>query len=1063
MVKQRKPLRDVPARERIRTDLGVNMLVEAGAGSGKTESLAERMVSLIANEDVRVENIAAVTFTKKAAAELRGRFRGKLERRLKFESNPGRVDRMQRAMSGMERMFAGTIHSFCANLLRERPVEAGLAPGFRELEEAEDAVRRRASWREFIDRAQKDDSPELRELLAAELKLSDLYDTFAKVCQYPDLAFPPGDGQPPDVTAGWEALDRFWKRIRPMCPVLDPASTCGLQKAIHEFEARYRHAPRSRGGVLASMMASWESEKRLVQKSWPKKNGKEAAAIAEDFRNDVAQPFGRQWRQYLYRLSMTLLTKAREFAAESRRRAALLNFTDLLLFAARLVRDNPAVRAALQEKYRFLFVDEFQDTDPLQLELLFLLTAEPGAGSDWASAPLRPGALFLVGDPKQSIYRFRRADIDMYQQAKRRVEETGGAVVSLTSCFRSGEELCEWVNGVFVEDPPAVATPYQPAFERLDAANTDPAPSPAAVRLELSPDLNSREVPFEDAKAIAAYIRSEVDANRRKFGDFLILTRRKKLRMGAYTDGLEAARIPYEVSGSGTLVESEYVQALLTLLHCLTHPSDGIALTGALRGHCFGFSDPQLYEYARSGGAFRLSVPVSAEAPGEIAAAMRRLQSWRGLLRRLPAGAAIESILEESGLLARAAAASAGGGEAGKLLFAQDCLREACNAGMTLADAIAELEEGVEDDESDAPVLEPGRRDVVRLMNLHKAKGLEGNVVFLADPAAGVRPRADIRIVRTPGGADGYLTVVRKRENRPDEILAQPAGWTAHEEEELRFVDAEERRLLYVAATRARQLLVVSNWSGKGQSTRPWKKLADALSDRPSLIVPELPPDEEPPLPDLSASCRDATAVERARRRREIAEPAFQAVTVSGMASHAGSDEAQAEEAGVRGRIWGSVIHGLLEYAVLHPEAGAGDLTAAARWLTREYPLAKDEIPHAVETIEAVRASALWELVRKAEVRLAETPLSATLPGQPVQLARGIVDLALRLDGGWHIIDYKTDLASPAALVEVYGAQVRGYASLWTQTTGEPVAYAGLYSVRDRLLTKDVRDVAQSA
>ena len=267
----------------------------------------------------------------------------------------------------------------------------------------------------------------------------------------------------------------------------------------------------------------------------------------------------------------------------------------------------------------------------------------------------------------------------------------------------------------------------------------------------------------------------------------------------------------------------------------------------------------------------------------------------------MPAGAAIEAILEESGLLARAAAASAGGGEAGKLLFAQGCLREACNAGMTLADAIAALEGGVEDDESDAPVLEPGRRDVVRLMNLHKAKGLEGNVVFLADPAAGVRPRADIRIIRTSGGAEGYLQITRKKGEHGTEVLAEPAGWTLHEEEELKFISAEEHRLLYVAATRARQLLVVSNWSGKGNVVRPWKKLADALSGRSPLIVPDLPADHEPELPDLSASVRNAAAVGRDGRLQEISRPAFQTLTVTGMAVHAGSGGATKGRGGLSG------------------------------------------------------------------------------------------------------------------------------------------------------------------
>ena len=148
---------------------------------------------------------------------------------------------------------------------------------------------------------------------------------------------------------------------------------------------------------------------------------------------------------------------------------------------------------------------------------------------------------------------------------------------------------------------------------------------------------------------------------------------------------------------------------------------------------------------------------------------------------------------------------------------------------------------------------------------------------------------------------------------------------------------------------------------------------------------------------------------------------------------------------------------------MLHADASAGDLKAAARWLIREHPLPEDEIPEAVNTIEAVRASRLWELVRKAEVRLAETPLSITLPGEPLQLVRGIVDLALRMEGVWHIIDYKTDLATLTALVEVFGPQVRGYASLWTRITGEKVAYAGLYSVRDRALTEDVRGLAQRA
>src|SRR5689334_1880613 len=146
-------LRDEAARELIRTRLDVNMLVEAGAGSGKTESLASRMVEAVARGLCRVEEMASVTFTKKAAAELRGRFRQELERRIEKETDAKRAAHLAEALAGMERMFAGTIHSFCAKLLRERPVEAGLAPGFREIEAGEDALLRRRAWREYVDLA----------------------------------------------------------------------------------------------------------------------------------------------------------------------------------------------------------------------------------------------------------------------------------------------------------------------------------------------------------------------------------------------------------------------------------------------------------------------------------------------------------------------------------------------------------------------------------------------------------------------------------------------------------------------------------------------------------------------------------------------------------------------------------------------------------------------------------------------------------------------------------------------------------------------------------------------
>ena len=192
-------LGDQAARDAIIGQLGVNMLVEAGAGAGKTGSTARRVAAMVASGACRVEEIAAVTYTRKAAAELVGRCRIELERRLVAETGE-RAQRLRQALADMERMFAGTIHAFCAQLLRERPVEAGIAPDFAELDESMDSSRRRKAWREFIERMRLAGDPVFMELDAAQVRPQDMDGAFGTLCLYPDVQFPAGDATPPDAT-----------------------------------------------------------------------------------------------------------------------------------------------------------------------------------------------------------------------------------------------------------------------------------------------------------------------------------------------------------------------------------------------------------------------------------------------------------------------------------------------------------------------------------------------------------------------------------------------------------------------------------------------------------------------------------------------------------------------------------------------------------------------------------------------------------------------------------------------------------------------------------------------
>src|ERR1700730_6363334 len=384
--------------------------------------MAGRMAAGIASGAYQVEHMSAVTFTRKAAAELRGRFQLALEEQLeqsaRLPNAAERVVRLRSALSNLDRFFAGTINSFCAHLLRERPVEAGVSPGFTELDELADAVLRKQSWRDFLTAAKAD--PIVRELRDAGIKPKDLDKAFETVCLYEEVEFPPGDAVRPDTAAGYKALDEFWAAMQRKLPTaITQDTTCKTQKVARRFygQMRIANSRRSRPGTLEGLLATWDFTAGITQNRWSadaaerRKIAAEITRLHTAFRTDVIQPCLAAWRQYIYRLSITLLTTARTHAACGRRRDNTLNYGDLLQLAARVLRGNGEVRRALQRKCRWLFVDEFQDTDPVQAEIIFLLAGEDPAllaaeSVDWRSIPLRRGALFVVGGPQQSIYRF---------------------------------------------------------------------------------------------------------------------------------------------------------------------------------------------------------------------------------------------------------------------------------------------------------------------------------------------------------------------------------------------------------------------------------------------------------------------------------------------------------------------------------------------------------------------------------------------------------------------------------------------------------------------------------
>ena len=1128
MTEKRKTPADQPVRDRLVTEFDRNFLVEAGAGSGKTYSLAMRMAAGIETGCYTVEHMAAVTFTRKAAAELRGRFQLALEERLHANPRADAARRLEAALSGIERLFSGTIHAFCAHLLRERPVDARIAPGFVELEEAENTRLRERSWRNYVSTARARGMAPLLELLDAGIKAKDLDGPFAAVCGHEDVAFDTGSGDPPSLEPVLKEVERFCKALGKLRPVPFPDETkCKVQLNYDEFDYRLRAVQRTRSiAQLGSLLTFWHG-KDLTKKWWgekvgcTKENGEQALALSNAFQADVVDPFVVKWRAYLHRLAMAVLIDARDAFARDRRRLNVVNYVDLLRVAERMLRESGEARRALQQKYRWLFVDEFQDTDPIQAEIFLMLAGdEPGSAlsCDPYALPLRPGALFVVGDPKQSIFRFRRADIDIYNRVAARIVDTGGQVLSLTANFRSLPGVCDLANTVFPPIFGASSAPYSPKFEALDPVRpeSDAKAGPRVATLLVSEDDRDAAVAAE-AALVASYVHAEVAGKRRAHGDFLVITRQRP-RLGVYAEAFDVLDTPTEVSGAALFNTSPEVQALAALLRALADPLDAVALVGVLRGPLYGLSDQELFQFRQAGGRFELTFPLPGLAPSEsgwspgsldsgasygpVLPAMREVQEMLALTRRLPLAAAVDLVLERTGWLALGAT-TPGGARAGHLLQAIDEVRQVVESGGGLADAADALTEVEQQSaETEALPLESGRRNVVRLMNLHKAKGLEAPVVILADPLHAYEFPISLRVERKGSVATGHLRLVRKNQNGfGGTTLAQPAGWDALEAEEEKYVAAERLRLLYVAGTRAKDLLIVSRSANAGRN-KPWREFEGYLAGVPALKVSLVKPVTRKLGADLSAKARAAAEAGRAARHEAAQAGTWAVATPTGeKARLAAADRAKLAADDARaaaavpdtashradgGAAWGTLLHGLLEHAMRHGDASREDLARLALWLTVEHEEIRPFIPEALDWVDDVRRLPFWQeagtgaevhvevpfAVRlSAEEREAGVPSTrspgASAPGSPKAqpsiptVLRGVIDLAYLAGDGWRILDYKSDLIDGLADVDAellarYGPQLQQYLFAWGRVAPGKVSSADLVALRARRTIKGV-------
>ncbi len=804
------------------------LVVEAGAGTGKTTLLVARVLHALEHGLVEMPGVVAISFTEKAAAELRLRLRQALEARLPRIADDAIAEaRLRRAVSDLHRAQISTIHALASGMLRECPAEARLEPQFRVLDELEALQLQRAFWRRWVDAELEDDhgAALLRAVLQAGVRLDpDLANLVRALYDNRDLA---------EVVRLPHAGGDLEARMRALRQEVQACLRHAQDNCLDRSDKGYAH--------IESLALHLDALEDLAPAGW-------AAVFLQGLRIDAQAGRRDHWKPGAIEASKTqrLAARARLQAvhddlvagvlrrsllwcrrflvafADEKRRLGVVDFQDLLLYARNLVRDDLGVRRDLGRRMQMLCVDEFQDTDPLQAELVLYLGEREGpAASQWQD--VRVGSqLFLVGDPKQSIYRFRRADLDVYMRCCNLVIDSGGEVLDIVQNFRSRPVILHWVNGVFAslfdagaEQPPQPRhVPLVPMPETVNGPTVWIARPGAGAPAPDSADAGRRA----EARALVALVaraldegwmvRGDAGPRRLQPGDVALLFARTS-GIEHYEDALRAARLPFRQEGGKLFFQRQEIRDVLHALAAIDDPGDELALVAALRSPLFGMSDAELWQHRQRHASFDY---LSASTRSPLQSAFRTLAALHAERHRRGLGGTAAQLLVRTAAHAVYAAQPQGDralGNFATLLRRARAFEHSRPAG--LRDFVLALRDL--DDES--PRLsewtpEEENPEQVRLLTVHMAKGLEFPCVVLANLTARGNPQhepivydraeqtAEIRLHATDLGAS----------------LASPEfeALAARERERER---AEEKRLLYVAATRARDYLIVGDFAGK--------------------------------------------------------------------------------------------------------------------------------------------------------------------------------------------------------------------------------------------------------
>ena len=1042
---------DQLSRDKIKNDISSNYFVEAGAGSGKTSVLVERMASMVEN-GIDISKICAITFTKAAAGEFYARFQNRLTQ--------SQSENAKRALQNIDLCFMGTIDSFCNMILSEHPAKA-MIPSDSEI------VDNNALEKLYLSEYARIQNGEYTEELKEKSRRfkgqfydhGDMFLEGVKIVSGNKNAhfnyITPEKGSPDDIFGKervrlLEALNYLRNHPEIMPEKHDKKSQNAWELLLTDSD---------------DIFESWNDNLGSVQKKLSKIEGIRISSLFEieklgpgyehffipHFTRDKLAHYEinseedplliNRIQSLKFSIAMDFIVPAALAISEELRRRGKLTFNDYLIYLRDMLKKDAAEGGKLishiYNRHSYFLIDEFQDTNPIQAEVFFYLTARH-PDEDWTKCVPKPGSLFIVGDPKQSIYRFRSADVASFMRVRGLFENPDvGEVLHLTRNFRSSDNMCQWFNETFSRLLPE-DTEFQSKFTEIPLGDKKPytAVLCGAYRYEAVMPQSLRD--SNDPMKVADIIRRIVDnpevtiqdrdengaacqPRPANYKDFMLITP-GKTHLGYYMNALSAAGIPFRVEGQVMFGECPALFSLSYLMAAVAAPMDKKAVFSSMALSGCDITREKIFEY--NSRAKQMS----------------------------PAGV-FSMLLEEERVFAKAGAENAE-----YVYFALELLRSAEEAGE-----IASLKDGAEfisdliNEKSELERCVQLRPDAncVHIANLHKVKGLEAPIVILAEPKT-TNKKTSVRINSAAQPPEGWIFKLGN---------AETLDYAVEKSIEEAVLQSEKDRLLYVAATRAANALIIAEGltsSGQPVSNNPWAKLLDNVDENIFSVLPNRYKERiSPEIKDAEtlyteaeegSVLNDRTAENKSY---EIIRP-----SMISLKSKLSADEEYNEEsletlsssAKKNPALIGTLVHKLMESIV--SSGNTADLSSLIKDICDNYGITDSYYSDILKTVgEKIENGGypqtgnlpqdiLTELLSADEVHC-ELPFCYA--GEENKIFNGVIDVIYRKNDKWHIVDYKTN-ADDSDLDKQYESQLSAYTEAFKATTGED-ADAAVYHI----------------